>query len=147
MVLTPTTYWPAASIIGILSMGLVFYGTTQITVIGISLERKTKILSYAAWLTAITNIVLNWLFIPSLGALGAAIATFISYIFLSVIYLKYTQKLHPIPFDNKKILFSIFLIFISLFLMCLLNYLEWGINQLFFKIHLLICNYDNSQKN
>jgi O-antigen/teichoic acid export membrane protein len=109
MFLTPPDYWSAISVVPFVCMGLLFSGTTQITVIGISLEKKTLHLSIATWGTALVNFAFNFLLIPKYGAKGAAIATLISYFFLTVYYLICSQKLHPIPLEYGK-LFSCFVL-------------------------------------
>ena len=38
--LTPESYWPAATIIGFLAMGIVLHGTTQVTALGISSRKE-----------------------------------------------------------------------------------------------------------
>jgi O-antigen/teichoic acid export membrane protein len=43
ILLTPREYWPASRILGFVAMGLVLFGTTQITALGISLEKKTRL--------------------------------------------------------------------------------------------------------
>ena len=49
------------------------------------------------------NFGLNLLLIPRWGALGAALATLISYGALSSYYLYWTQRIHPIPLESKKL--------------------------------------------
>ncbi len=115
--LTPVEYWGAAGFVGFLMLGAVFYGTTQITPIGISLEKKTQLISRASWITAGINILLNWMLIPRMGALGAALATCISYACLTGLYLFWTQKLHPIEIESRKIILSI-----AVFLILVLPY-------------------------
>jgi len=118
---TPEAYWPAASVTTFLVMGLVLQGTTQVTVVGISLERRTNLLATASWITAISNLLLNWFLIPRLGAIGAGIATFLSYSVLTCLYLYWTQKLHPIPLNKRKLLFSAFTIIFCMGVSTFLN--------------------------
>jgi O-antigen/teichoic acid export membrane protein len=125
---TPQEYWKAATILGILSIGIVFFGTTQITMLGLSIEKKTNIFSLVTWITAITNIILNLIFIPFFQALGAAIATLLSYLVLTVLYLYWSQKIHPIPIEKKKILYSSSIIIITLFLLSFINNINWSIH-------------------
>lgn len=108
--LTPTEYWAASSSLGILVMGIVLSGTMQITAVGISLEGKTRLFAYAAWAAAFANIALNWILIPLWGADGAALATFMSYGLLTSLYLFCSQRLHPIPLEKAKLLYSLTLI-------------------------------------
>ncbi len=101
--LTPAEYWPAASALGILVMGVVLAGTTQITAVGISISRRTRLLALAAWITALTNVGLNFILIPAMGAAGAATSTFLSYGVLTGLYLTWSQGLHPIPLEKAKL--------------------------------------------
>ena len=112
--LTPVEYWPAARVIGLVAMGLVFFGTTQITALGISLEKKTRILSYGAWLAALVNFLLNIALIPNYGAIGSALSTLVAYLTLTCFYLYWTQKLHPIPLEMRKLIYSAMVVLIGL---------------------------------
>ena len=92
----PAEYLPSALPLAILCFGIILQATQQVTAIGISLEKKTYLFARLAWMTAVVNVVGNWLLIPSFGAAGAAWATLISYVVLTVSYMLYTQRLHPI---------------------------------------------------
>src|SRR5207253_11456050 len=91
ILLTPPEYHGAAPILAIAACGVVFYGTVQITVLGIQLERRTILLTYGAWLAAGLNVGLNLLLTPRMGALGSAIATFFSYGLLTGSFLFWSQ--------------------------------------------------------
>ncbi len=124
--LTPEPYWPAATIMGFLVMGMVLLGTTQITALGISLERKTHLISVAAWVTAVVNFVLNLLLIPKWGALGSGIAIFLSYTVLTGLFLFWTQRFHPIPLEVKKLIVSFCIILSALAFSSYINSLQWS---------------------
>lgn len=113
--LTPAEYWGAADFVGLLMVGAVFAGTTQITALGISLEKKTKLIFHASWMAASLNVILNFLLIPKLGATGAALATCLSQGFITGFYLYWTQRLHPIPLEIKKMVFSIAIMLLLVF--------------------------------
>jgi O-antigen/teichoic acid export membrane protein len=132
--ITPEAYWPAANTIGILTMGMVLAGTTQITALGISIERRTKLFGVGSWTAALLNLFLNWLLIPKLGALGAGIATFLSYLLLSSFYLFWSQRLHPIPLRAKELSCSMALMALSLLVSFYLNRLNWSGGILLLKI-------------
>lgn len=106
---TPERYWPAANILIVAVLGVVFLGTTQITAVGISLEKRTRIFAVSAWIGAILNVVLNMVLIPRLGALGAALATTVTYFSLSGAYLYWTQRVHPLPLNWNQLL-SVFVV-------------------------------------
>jgi len=132
--LTPKSYWPAASVIGFLAMGSVLHGTTQVTALGISLEKKTHLFSASAWVTAVVNFVLNLLLIPRWGALGSGVAIFFSYGILTSFYLYWTQKLHPIPIQVRKLIFSLGTIFSTLAIVTYLNSIPWSATVLLYKL-------------
>lgn len=132
--LTPESYWPAATIIGFLAMGMVLHGTTQVTALGISLEKKTHLISAAAWLTAVINFVLNLLLIPIWGALGSGVAIFFSYAILTGLYLYWTQRLHPIPLEVKKLIFSLCIILSGLAFSSYLNSVQWSAKVFLYKL-------------
>lgn len=92
-------YYSSSTCLVILSFSVIFQATTQVTAVGISIEKKSFLLSRLVWVTAILNIALNYLLIPKYGSVGASIATAVSYLILSSIYLFYTQKLLPLPID------------------------------------------------
>jgi O-antigen/teichoic acid export membrane protein len=105
----PQEYLKSSLPLVILCFAIIFQSSQQVTAIGISLEKKTYIFARLAWLAAVINFIGNYLLIPHFGASGAASATLISYIVLTVSYFYYTQKLHPIVI-NWRSLFSIMLL-------------------------------------
>lgn len=111
MLTTPSEYWPASLCVVFLTMGLVLQGTTQITALGISLKHRTGLLTKAAWITAVANILLNFALIPVWGATGSAVATFLSYFILSALFLLWSQNLYPIPLETTKLIIILLYIF------------------------------------
>lgn len=101
--LMPSEYRSAASPLAILCLGVVVQSTIQVTAVGISIEKKTHLFARLAWIAAGLNFMLNLLFIPSHGAVGAAWATALTYLFLTSSYLYYSQLLHPIPLPWRRI--------------------------------------------
>lgn len=101
--LMPVEYHGAGLVLSALALGLILQSTMQVTALGISIETKTYLFARLSWAAAALNLVLNWVMIPALGALGAAVATSLSYLFLTATYLYYTQKLHPLPLPWAKI--------------------------------------------
>ena len=95
--LTPQAYWPAAGALAIGAAAIAVSGTTQVTCLGLTLEKRTRLIAVGAWLAAGVNIACNLALIPPLGATGSAIATFLTYLFLTSYYLRHGQRLHPIP--------------------------------------------------
>ena len=133
---TPESYWKAADVSIWVIMGLVFSSTTQLTAVGISISKKTKYFTYIAWITAGINFLVNLLLIPYWGALGSAVATFITYIILSGGYLVISQRLHPLPLQRFKLALLFGFLVISLAVSLYLNTFHWT-----FQIVLIKCGW------
>jgi O-antigen/teichoic acid export membrane protein len=123
----PAEYLPSALPLAILCFGIILQAMQQVTAIGISLEKKTYIFARLAWIAALVNLVGNWLLIPDFGAVGAAWATLISYVVLTVSYMVYTQRLHPlvIQWDRLGILISLGLIIAIVSIVMIAESFSW----------------------
>ena len=108
-VVMPAEYRPSALPLAILCFGIVLQSTQQVTLTGISLENKTFLFARLAWVVTALNFVGNCLLIPSFGATGASIATLLSYLALTSLYLLFTQKLHPLNIPWLRISVLLFL--------------------------------------
>jgi O-antigen/teichoic acid export membrane protein len=100
--LMPPAYAGAALPLAVLGLGVALQATQQVTAVGISLEKQTHLFARLSWLSALMNLLLNLALIPSFGALGSAWATVLTYLALTGAYLNYTQKLHPLPLDWRR---------------------------------------------
>ena len=112
--LMPHKYLGSALPLSILCFGIILQSTQQVTMIGISLEKKTFLFARLSWFTAAVNFVLNYVLIPKYGGAGAAWATAASNLVLTGSYFYWTQKLHPFIVHWKPfiaVLFSGILIF------------------------------------
>ena len=78
--------------------------------------KKTKELMYSSLGTAIINIVLNALFIPSLGVYGAIISTCISYMLLAVLRIVGSRKYIPFSINYRIMIINFILILLQAFI-------------------------------
>ena len=62
---------------------------------------KTKMLFYSTVSGALGNIILNFILIPKLGGLGAAIATMISYLIVFVVRLIHSRSIMRLNYNSK----------------------------------------------
>jgi O-antigen/teichoic acid export membrane protein len=95
----PLSYHSAAPIIPIVALSMIFNGINVLLTLGISLKRKIRLTSVALASSAVLNAALNFILIPSYGALGAALATLIAYIALALISGVINQWLYPVPLE------------------------------------------------
>ena len=107
MVLTPEPYWAAAPVMAIGAAAIAISGTTQITSLGLTLDKRTFSIALGAWLAAAANVLLNILLIPRLGATGSAIATLIAYVLLTLFFLWGSQRHHPLPLHYGRLSYGL----------------------------------------
>lgn len=114
----PSDYAPAALSASILAMGIIALFTQQMSALGISLEKRTGLIS-KGWIAALlVNIILNIIAIPLIGQLGAAITTTFCCLFVSGFFSYHSQKLHRFPLWLK----SYVMTFVVLTLACIYAY-------------------------
>lgn len=93
-------YHGAATIMPFLVFMPVFYTISETTVIGINFYKKVKWHVLIAGISCGVNILGNWILVPVLGSLGAAISVAISYIVFftlrTIISLKYYKVRYPL---------------------------------------------------
>lgn len=130
---TPPDYWQAAEVLPYIVFGLALVGAGQIYGIGITIKEKTVHFTFAAWLTAGLNLILNYFLIPSSGAKGAAFATLISNLILFIYYFKCSQRFHPLPVDSKKFALCFILLFTSLVFQHWVFQHPWSVSVVYYK--------------
>lgn len=144
-------YITASSVLQVLALGFMansFFGLNYYTLMATG---KSRLLMNCSLISAVTNIVLNLILIPSLGMLGAAIASATSFTLIEIyMTLKLYQflKIHPFTITYLKftglsiLLVGIFYIFRSLFINTF-----WTIAAfytLFLMIYLILILYTKS---
>jgi O-antigen/teichoic acid export membrane protein len=92
----------AAAAVAPLAVGMLAYATTQVTAGGISLTKRTLWLALYSWIAALINLALNLVLIPPFGMLGAAWATAIAYVFLTIAYGLTSHRLWPFTYDWRR---------------------------------------------
>ena len=96
-------YHESAGAVGILAFGYLLFAASDMTKIGLNITGKTLWLPVPVACAALANIGLNLALIPTLGFLGAALATVMAYGVLWFIGLRLSQRQYPIPYEVRKI--------------------------------------------
>ena len=102
-VMTPNKFHDAWLVVGFVASGYALKGCYLILLPGIYFSHKLHWQSVIEWIAAAINISMNIILIPILGILGAAIATFFSYLSLSIITFFISQNLLVVNYEWKKI--------------------------------------------
>jgi len=106
-------YLSGLIIVPIILLGYLFHGLYVNFTAGIYIEEKTKYFPMVTGSGAVINVVVNFLLIPIIGIIGAALATLISYVVMSGGLFYVSQRFYEIKYEYKKIGKILFLILIS----------------------------------
>ena len=101
-VLTTPAYYSASQIIVFL-VPAVLLSNMYIFFPGVSIAKKTHLILWINFVTAVLNVLFCWLLIPPYGVAGAAIATLLGYGCMFFFYLWSSQKYYFVPHDWKRL--------------------------------------------
>jgi O-antigen/teichoic acid export membrane protein len=97
-------FWGAVVIIPVLSLSIFFINMKEVTVYGLHIAKKTKIIGLIVALSTIISLGLNILLIPVWDITGAAIATLLSQFIYWYACYYYSQKVFYVPYETRKII-------------------------------------------
>lgn len=104
-ILTTKEFYNAATIVPVLTLSALLSGIYGFNY-GLYIAKKTGLIALINIFSGLINILLNFLFIPMFGVIGAAWATCLSIFLNTFVSLWLGQKYYPIPFSTYKILTS-----------------------------------------
>lgn len=96
-------FWIAYRVVPVLCLAGVVNASTLLVVSGLLIEKKTKTLTATTIAAAAANIVLNVIFIPVYGMVGAAYTTLASYLLVFALGYYYADKAYPVRFEWTRI--------------------------------------------
>jgi O-antigen/teichoic acid export membrane protein len=97
------TYWDAVVIIPFLALSTFFVNMKEVTVYGLHIAKKTRIIGFIVVFCTGLSLALNILLIPIWDITGAAIATLISQFIYWYACYYYSQKVFYVPYEIRKI--------------------------------------------
>ena len=97
-------YWDGVYIVPVILFSYLLYGIYINLMAGIYIEKKTKYLPYITGLGALINIAGNFLLIPPFGMHGAATATLLSYLAMTLYIYYISQKFYPVHYEINKVI-------------------------------------------
>lgn len=103
IVLATPAFYGAASVVPLIALSYILYGAMYITNTGLETANKIKWMSPAIVAAAVLNLVLNYLWIPGYGMMGAAWATLASYLVLFAILLAVNLRYWFIRYEYRRI--------------------------------------------
>jgi len=107
-------YVEGIKIVPVVMLAYLMLGVYTNFVVGIYLKKKTVYIPFATGTGALVSVVVNILLIPSMGIMGAAWATFISYVAMALVLYLVTRRLYPVPYEIGRIV-KILIVFAGVF--------------------------------
>jgi O-antigen/teichoic acid export membrane protein len=97
-------YWSALPIVPLILASYIFYGIFLNLQVGPWVQNKTYFIIIATSLSATINMLMNMILIPIMGIMGAAVASFTSYVVLAMSLYLFTQHSYQIPYEWTRLL-------------------------------------------
>lgn len=107
----PPIYYNIVYILPLMILPSLYYTIAEVLGIGISLSKKTSKMVFVSALSALLHCALSFLLIPKYGALGAAQAISMSFLFFLMLKLYYSNKVW-IKIKSKIVIFINIMLFI-----------------------------------
>lgn len=104
LLISDEAYWEAMNIVPLILLANLFLGIYYNLSVWYKVTDRTK---YGGWISIIAatiTIVANFILIPTIGYIGAAIGTLAAYGTMMILSFYWGQKYYPIPYNMKKIL-------------------------------------------
>lgn len=109
LLISDEAYWEAMDIVPIILLANLFLGIYYNLSVWYKVTDKTKFGGLISVIAAIITIVANFLLIPTIGYIGAAISTLAAYGTMMILSFFWGQKYYPIPYETRRVLIYIIL--------------------------------------
>jgi len=146
-------YWGGLYIVPVVLLAYLFNGLYVVFSAGIFIEEKSIYAPIVAGLGGLTNVVANYVLIPSLSIMGAALATLASYIMMAIGYYLVTQKYYHIRYEYSKLIkisLSLIIVGFSFYLLSYFGYLNLLLKtvlSILFVAFIIIFAFDRNEIN
>lgn len=101
-IMAPASYSSAANVVGWVAVSQLFYTVYLVFSIGPMIKKQTHQLAWIAIASGLTNLLLNFILIPGMGIMGAALATFVGYGLLAVLSFFAARRSFEIKIDWQR---------------------------------------------
>ncbi len=92
-------FWDGLSVVPIVLGAYLFSGWYTNFIVGIYIEKKTSALPWITGVGALTEALLCFVLIPTMGYVGGAWGTLAAYVVMSVVLLRYVQRFYRIEYE------------------------------------------------
>jgi O-antigen/teichoic acid export membrane protein len=96
-------YWGGLGIVPVVLLAYLFLGIYNNLMAGVYIEKRTYLLPLVTGVGAVVNVVVNYLLIPSLDLMGAALATLASYSVMAALLYVLVQRFYRVPYEGTRL--------------------------------------------
>ena len=100
-----SVYWEALDVVPIILLGSFCLGIYHNLSVWYKITDKTKYGAYISSIGAIATLAINFIFIPRIGYMASALATFVAYATMMTLSYLFGKKHYPIPYNMRKVAF------------------------------------------
>ncbi len=100
-----SVYWEALDVVPIILLASFCLGIYHNLSVWYKITDKTKYGAYISSVGALSTLLINFIFIPKIGYIASALATFVAYACMMVLSYLFGRKHYPIPYNLRKISF------------------------------------------
>ncbi len=97
-------YWDSTIVVPVIMLSYVFYAAYVNFLIGIYLEKKTRVLPFITIAGMLGNLAVNFMFIPQFGMMAAGWARLVAYVIMAVSLYFVAKKLYHIEYEWGRLL-------------------------------------------
>lgn len=102
-------YWSSTVVVPWIALAYIFHATFLLQLPGVFLKEKSQWVAVTRGIGAVSNIGLNLIFIPWYGAVGAALATTLSFALMGIAIYLVNRRIFPVPYEWKRLLWLLVL--------------------------------------
>ena len=102
--LIASDYWAGFAVVPIVMLAHIFNGIEANFMVGIYIEKKTKVIPVIIGIAAVVNVVGNGLLVPVFGYMASAWLTVASYMIIAGGVYLYIRRLYNVPYEWNRIL-------------------------------------------
>lgn len=113
LLMASKAYTSSHEVVFVLSMGYVLIGMAGIVVLPIQITKKTWLITITWVLSSVFNIALNIVLVPLYGKSVAMYASFLTFLFILIMYFIFGEKTYTVNFEYKKYIFVLIIVSFS----------------------------------
>jgi len=104
MLMASSDFHQAYTVVPLLALGATLHGVVIVGSVGVGIKKQTIYLPVIVGLSALVNLALNYLWVPTYGMMGAAYATVVSFLIQCLLAVSISQKLYFVAYEYRRVL-------------------------------------------